>query len=135
MLSTVWRVADKNFDVDDFLNKFGLRENAVVFYQGEEARPGRRREESGFNISISENLISSEHINEVNVFLMRNKEAFDYLVDQKITSVFDIGCTVGTCDQFTMSVNVPCELLASLASLKVSLEFSAYPASDEKQEE
>ena len=134
MLDTVWRLGEKDFDVDDFVNRFYLKEMAVVFHQGERKSRGKIREKPGFNISISENLDSVENVNEINEFIIRHKEAFDYLLRLNIPSELDIGCTVGTAEQFTKSVNVPSELLGVLSQLKVSLGFSAYPASDEENE-
>ena len=134
MLDTVWRLSKKDFGVDDFLNKFYLTELAVVFHQGERKSQTRVHDKSGFNIAVSGKLNSAENVKEINEFVIKYKEAFDYLVNQNINSVLDIGCTVGTVDQFTKSVNVPFELLGILNKLNVSLVFSAYPASDEEDE-
>ena len=134
MLDTVWRLGEKDFDVDDFLRSFCLNDLAVVFHKGERRSHSNVHERSGFNILVSENRDSLENISELNQFLVRHKDAFDYLVKLNIHSVLDIGCSVDTADQFTKSVNIPCKLLGILNKLNVSLEFSIYPASDEETE-
>jgi len=134
MLDTVWRVAKKDFDANHFLNKFSLKEIAAVFNQGEVRSRGRVYDKSGFNITVSEDLNSTINVKEINKFIVKYKKAFEYLVKQNTPSVIDIGCTVGSAGQFTKSVNVPYELLGTLNKYNISLEFSAYPASDEENE-
>ena len=126
MLDTVWRLGEKDFDVDAFLVKFGLKELAVVFHEGEK-RGQSKVQDSGFNILISENINSLENINDINQFMAKHKEAFDYLAKLNIHSVLDIGCTVAS-NQFTKSVNISSKLLGALSLLNVSLELSVYPA-------
>jgi hypothetical protein len=79
---------------------------------------------------VSENLNSSENIQKIENFILNHEAAFLYLKNIGVESSIDIGCTVGTSDQFTKSINAPVRLLALLSNYGIELEFSAYPASD-----
>jgi len=134
MLDTVWRVSEKDFDATKFCDRYEIKNIENLFIQGEEGRRGKINEESGFNVLVSENTIAKENIDEVEKFIRTNSGALNYLRLSGISSVIDIGCTVGTSEQFTKSVNVPTSLLGLLNQYGICIEFSAYPAADEENE-
>ena len=134
MLDTVWRVSGKNFDVDYFVETFKIEDRSSIFHKGEKKRLDLFHKESGFNALITDNLNSSENIEELISFIQNNKKAFVYLLNSNVSSEFDIGCTVGTTDQFTKSVTISQSLVSLLHEYNIEVCFSAYPASDDEDE-
>lgn len=126
----MWRVSENDFDVDYFVEKFQIQDRTAIFYQGEKRRRGKIRDKSGFNVSISENLSASVHVEEIKTFIASNGEALLYLMKKGIKSTFDIGCSVET-ELFTKSISIPPGLLLLLNQFCITLEFTAYPSTDE----
>jgi len=134
MIDSIWHINAKNFDVAAFVEKFKLQNLTQTYIEGELGKQGKVNETSGFSVLVSENLNSSQNIQEIESFILNNAEAFLHLKRLDIGSFIDIGCTVGTSDQFTKSINVPVGLLGLLFKYEIELEFSAYPASDQESE-
>ena len=131
MLDTIWRVMELDFDAEEFLQEHHVENIENIFIQGEERLLGKVNEKSGFNVLVSGNLNSKENTIEILNFVTKNEKAFLYLQQQGISSSFDIGCTVGSSDQYTKSISFNSSLLGLLSKYNIDLEFSAYPASDE----
>ena len=132
MLDTVWRLAEKDFDIDAFIGKYPFQEVAIVFRRGERRRNGVVYEKSGCNIIVSEQIDSNEHVKEIQEFLARYKEAFIELHRKKIVSRLDVGFALGNSDQIMKFINIPSEILGTLSSLGMDLEFSTYAVTDEE---
>jgi hypothetical protein len=134
MLDSMWRISAKNFDVTGFVEKFSIKNLDQIYLEGETGKRGKINETSGFSVLVSENLNSNENIQEIERFILNNLEAFSYLKNLGIESSIDIGCTVGTSDQFTKFIKAPIHFLGLLVNYGIELEFSAYPASDQESE-
>lgn len=130
MLDSMWRTSAKNFDVTSFVEKYSIENVDSIYIEGELGRREKVNETSGFSVLVSENLNSSENIQDIENFILNHEAAFLYLKTIGVESSIDIGCTVGTSDQFTKSITASVRLLALLANYGIELEFSAYPASD-----
>jgi hypothetical protein len=134
MLAVVWRVSSPDFDVDEFIDTFGLLPGAV-WRQGQPRRPGAPpATASGFNLSVDQ----EEHedsfegvLQDLWAFLEEERAAFDALRARGIPSTIDIGFTVGSTKHFMRSVWFTPADLARLAEVGLTLEISAYPCSDE----
>ncbi len=107
MLDSVLRVYGKEFDVDSFLNEYPIPTVNGVYHKGEMSLRKKVHEYSGFGVLLSENLNSPKNILEIHAFIQKNEAAFAYLKNLGVNSEIDIGCTVGTKDQFTKSVIAP----------------------------
>ena len=134
MLDTIWRISSEEFDVDNFIHQFQIKDTSAIFRKGEMGRRGKANKESGVNILVSEELNSKENIEEISEFIKNNSEALKYLLSNGVSSTMDIGCSVGTADQFTKSITAPPDLLLLLNKYAISLQFSAYPATDDENE-
>ena len=130
MLDSMWRTSAKNFDVTSFVEKYSIKNVDSIYIEGELGRREKINETSGFSVLVSENLNSSENIQEIENFILNHEAALLHLKTIGVESSIDIGCTVGTSDQFTKSITASVRLLALLANYGIELEFSAYPASD-----
>lgn len=135
MLDTILRISAKDFDVLEFINRHEIRGAEGVFVQGEKDRRGKSNTESGFYVLVSDNLTSKENVAEVESFILKNHDMLTDLKSVGIASTFDVGCTVGTTDQFTKSISVPPGILGLMSSYGINLEFSAYPACDDDENE
>lgn len=134
MLDSIWRVGGNEFDVDSFLKKYPISIVDDVYHKGEMNVRKIPYKNSGFVATISENINSLENISEIQKFIQTNQEALSYLKSLGVSSEIDIGCTVGTTNQFTKSITATPALLGLLHQYSISLMFSAYPASEEKNE-
>ena len=135
MLDTILRISARNFDVLEFIDRHQIQDAEGVFLQGELDRRGRSHTESGFYVLVSDNLISKQNVAEIEAFILKNKDMLMDLKSMGITSTFDVGCTVGTTDQFTKSINIPSDILGLMNIYAISLGFSAYPAYDDDENE
>ena len=130
MLDTVWRVSARNFDVDSFLEKFQIPNVCSVFHTGEKGLRNRVYDKSGFTALVSEETNSFKNTEEIENFIKNNSEAITYLFNHQVEYYLDIGCTVGTTDQFTKTTKLTISLIALLHQYNVEIEFSAYPSSE-----
>lgn len=133
MLDTVWHISSKGFDVSYFVKHFGVTGATRIFREGEIDRKGKIGNKSGFNFLISDNINSDDNVNYVVSYITSNEAEFKYLMDNNIPNTIDIGCSVGTGDQFMKSVVIPQNLIELLNQFKITLEFSAYPGSEESE--
>ena len=113
MLDTVWRVKECNFDILNYIENFKIKNVNTTFVQGEEGRPGKVNEHSGFNVSISSNENSKENVNEIENFIHENEKALSYLLKKGFKSSIDIGCSLDE-TSFTKSINISSNLLGLL---------------------
>ena len=134
MLDTIWRISATEFDVKYFIHQFKIKDTSAIFLKGEIGWRGIVNKESGVNVLVSEELNSNENIEEISEFIKNNSEALKYLLSNNISSTMDIGCSVGTTDQYIKSVTAPPDLLLLLNKYAISLQFSAYPATDDENE-
>ena len=135
MLDTILRISARDFDVLEFIDRHNIQDAEGVFLQGEKDRRGESHTESGFYVLVSDNLTSKQNVAEVEAFILSNKDMLTDLQSIGITSTFDVGCTVGTTDQFTKSINIPSDILGLMNIYAISLGFSAYPAYDDDENE
>jgi hypothetical protein len=86
---------------------------------------------SGFNFELprcqSRNDLSLQLIE----FCHHYRKPIAALNEREIRSTIDVGFAVGDKLHYTGTIDFPPHLLHALASLKVHLEVSAYPSSDE----
>ena len=133
MLDIILRISAKDFDVLAFIDRHGIHDAEGVFVQGQIDRKGKSNVESGFYVLVSDNLTSKENVAEVESFILNNHDMFKDLKTMGIASTFDVGCAVGTTDQFTKSINMPSSILGLMNNYGISLEFFAYPACDDDE--
>ena len=130
MLDSVWRVMELDFNALKFIEDYKIENVNTVFIQGEESRPGKINEKSGFNVSISSNESSKDHIDNIQKFINTNERALSYLLKNDFRSSIDIGCSLDL-NSFTKSVTINPNLLGLLNKYNIDLVFSTYPMSNE----
>jgi hypothetical protein len=129
-LSAVWRVSANDFDVDAYLLKHALSADAV-FRKGETARDARAREQSGFNLVVSEADDAVTQVNEALKFIRQQQEALADLAALGIKSEIDFSLYVGSSESFVTSIHISEHVMAELAALGVGIDVTAYPTSDD----
>lgn len=134
MLDSVLRVCGREFDVDSFLKEYPFQTIDGAYNKGEMSLRKKPHEDSGFGALISDDVNSLKNISEIQSFIQNNEAAFSQLNKLGVHCEIDMGCTVGTSDQFTKSVTTPPALLGLLCEYGITLVFSAYPASDDNNE-
>ena len=137
MTAAVWRVSGETFDVDGFLrNHPTLDENVnAVWHKGEAWRGGRVHAESGFNATLFESASTAEVSDDMEKALQQWRGVAEALLAQGAESTIDVALMVGGEKSFASSVFVDAKVLQLLATLKIGLEISAYPVSDEDEDD
>lgn len=129
MFDTVLRISAEDFDVDSFLASVDFGVPVEAFKKGENDILGNPNPDSGFDALISENEDLVAHLDDIRLFLEANTRALLILKQKQASAILDMGFTVGADEQFAQSLKLPVELLGTLHELNVSVEISAYPAS------
>ena len=127
MLAVVWCVEGARFDVEEFIARFGLAPD-VIWREGEHTRRGRPYATSGLSLSIDTAETMDGILQDILRFVRTEQPMLEAARTAQLSSVIDIGFTVGDDDHFTRTLRVPPELLAELGASGISLEVSAYPA-------
>ena len=124
-----------DFDVEAFLSRHEKLSPDSVWKKGEKRTLRGTHTESGFNVEIVEAHASKEAIEETLRVLNPLEKLIEELKSHGVVSVVDFGLFVGTKRGFTSSLYFTSSELAILKSLGVDLVISAYPCSDEDEEE
>ncbi len=115
MIIVVWRIKSKNFEPNNFIQKFGLEPDSIS--------------EDGFNLCILETKTAQGVIEKIAKFINRYKFAFKQLREMNVASLIDIGGIVGSEDQFTFSIILRSQSLEIFSSYNIDIAISAYPGS------
>ena len=129
MLVTIWHVRGQDFDVDSFVEQFNIKA-PDIYRKGVKTHKGKVPDDSGLSILVSEELAADKHLKDIEEFIYNNKSALMNIKEKGYNSCLAMGCTVGTSDQFTKSVQLTSTQLGLLHDHGLSIEFSAYPAID-----
>jgi hypothetical protein len=139
MNSFVWHVEAPDFDVEAFLARHPLlARHAESHRQGETLRLGRKeriREGSGFTLCLEDKETFVAALSFARRTFTRFEEAALELRKRGISSVLDLGITVGTPREFVRSVRFDVDDLEFFARLGVALEVTAYPCVEDSEEE
>jgi len=128
MRVAVLRACGQNWNPEIFLREHKLVTAAV--WQETEGNAGRRRADSGFNVTIADAASSSELVSKTIRWVQENRAVLAALTTTNVKAQVDIGVTVGSSEQFSASVLLTQNDLLALSQSGVELSFSAYPASD-----
>jgi hypothetical protein len=130
--SIVLRASAPSFDVDTFLSEFPFLDPDFVWRAGDELRSGRA-DTSGFNACLAESDDTSAALAELRDQLADLEPAIRALISRGVSCELDIGLFVGF--QTPRWIELPPTDLAHLASLGLFLCVSAYPCSDEEDDD
>lgn len=87
--------------------------------------------ESGFSSAIAESDDTNEVVQRVSGFLSRSSHLIADLAAAGAAAVIDISLEVGSESHYTRTIRFDPDLLQKFAQLRVNLEISGYPVSDE----
>ena len=128
MRVAVLRASGQNWNPEIFKREHKIATAAV--WQENEGTTGRRRADSGFNVTIADAASGTELVSQIICWVQENRAVLEALATTKVKAQVDIGVTVGSSEQFTASVVLTPNDLLALSESGVELSFSAYPASD-----
>ena len=128
MLQSLFHAASPNFDARDFAVRHNIGENSIWF-AGEMGDRGPRTD-SGFTLLVSDAEELSEHLLQLDNFLLNFGEAIQELQQLAIPCRINCGLTVGEEGHFTRTVTLSPKLMFKLGDLGVEFAVSAYPCFD-----
>jgi hypothetical protein len=131
MLAVVWRLEAPDFDVEQFLSEVDLQPD-VVWYQGRLNRRGIPHQTSGCSLTVADSETVVDLLNELRAFLQTADDLLTAVQTRNLTSTMDVGVTVGSPDQFTVSIRMLPSDLRLLADYGITLELSAYPVGSDE---
>ncbi len=127
MLDIVLRVYGEQFDVDAFVNQYPDLAVADSFKQGEPDMLGHPSPFSGFDVIVAENETEENCLQNMQQFVEKHQQAFNYLKAQDTHCVFDVDATVIAHEEMPTSLLLPPNLFGVLHKLNIAIEFTAYP--------
>jgi len=125
------RASAPNFDPVDFLERHGLKADAV-WRRGEERRRGAIQENSGFNLLVAECSSHGELAQALHEFLHLHSGAVADFARAGIAAELDIGLMVYPFG--STGFQLPPALMADIAGAGLSLRISCYPCSDDEDD-
>jgi len=134
MLLAILRCYSPNWNPDDFIQRMGFETDAV-WHKGEIGPRGKPRDDSGFSLAITDALSLKELKDDVRTFVQEYSDDLTRLSSAGVTLDLDIGVTVGDSEQFAVSIYISPDDMALFSKVGVGVTFSAYPTSDEANED
>lgn len=134
MLLAVLRCYSPNWNPDDFILRMGFETDAV-WHKGEAGRRGKPLDNSGCNLTITDAESLKELEDDIRTFVEEYFEDLKGLSSEGVTLGLDIGVTVGDSKQYSVSIYISPEDMALFSRAGIGVTFSAYPTSDEANEE
>lgn len=132
----VWRASAPDFDVDAFLAEFPqVLPEVTSWHRGDVRVGGRVFEHSGFRVTVADAETFPAAVEDVRAFFNTRQAVLEALHARGVSSVLDFGVDVGTSQRFAACLRFSVSDLQWLARLGVELGISAYPASDDDEEE
>jgi hypothetical protein len=128
MLQSLFRAASPDFDVRAFADRHHIVDDDI-WLKGEGGIRGPRPE-SGFSLLVADSEDLSEHLQQLDEFLLDFAEAIQELRQLTIPCRIDCGLTVGGEKHFTRSFVLSPKLMFKLGELGVEFMVSAYPCSE-----
>ena len=129
------RAAGRDFDVDAFLKKSSGIRTDHVWRRGDMPRHGPVNAESGFSSAIADSEDAEEVVKRVSMFLSGCSHLIADLAASGAATVIDISLVVGSERHYSWSIRFDPGLLQQFAQLRVDLQISGYPVSDEHIED
>lgn len=128
MILAVLHANGRDANFTHHLESAGLKPDRI-WKVGDVDRRGRPHSDSGFTITIADTQSKAELIDKIRTFLETQQNLLSHLTNGGFELVLDIGVTVGSNEQFTVSIELQRTELTALASANISVCFSAYPSS------
>jgi hypothetical protein len=126
----VLRVEGKSEALKGLLNVLRCKPD-TEWQEGELKRRGGKHEKSGFTSLIVDAATSRDMVIAVRRFLKECCAQTMSFPGQGLTAELSVGVTVGDSAQFVASIDLTSDDLSMMSSLGLSLNFAAYPTSDE----
>lgn len=134
MLLAVLRCYSPNWYPDDFIQKMGFETDAV-WHKGDVGRRGKPHDDSGCNLTITDAESLKELEGDIRTFVQEYSDELTRLNSAGVTLDLDIGVTVGDSKQFSVSIYISPDDMALFSAVGIGVTFSAYPTSDEANED
>ena len=134
MLLAVLRCYSQNWNPDEFIQKMGFDTDAV-WHKGEIGRRGKPHDDSGCNLTITDAQSLKELEDNIRTFVQEYSDELTRLRSTGVTLDLDIGVTVGDSKQFSVSVYISPDDMALFSKVGIGVTVSAYPTSDEANED
>jgi hypothetical protein len=131
----VLRVFSPVFDVKAFLGRYPGLDADAVWQRGDARTLRRTHEDSGFNLTLVEARTGALALTGARHHLEKLAPMLAELRRQSVACLVDFGMFVGSSRQFTGSVRLSPEDLQWFAEQGLGIAVSAYPTSDEEDEE
>lgn len=132
----VWHASAPDFDVDAFLAEFPrVGPEVDAWYRGDVRSRGRVFEDSGFSVTVADAETFRAALEDVRAFFNTRRAVLEELHARGVSSVIDIGVDVGTPKRFAACLRFSASDLQWFAQLGVELQISAYPVSNDEDDE
>lgn len=128
----VLRAASRTLDVDQFVTEHGLAVERV-WRRGQHDSRGEVLQESGFNLTVADVASPETLRREVSIFLGASRGMRAALAAVGARLELDVGLMVYA--RRPISVDFPSELLRALATEGIALHITAYPCSEDEDDE
>lgn len=126
MLMASWWVARPNFDVDMFLADLDFMPDDV-WHCGEQPKWTT----SGFRVEFESEVSFDDLLSTIKESLLEIKPVIEALHQKDMISTLTIAFSVGGEKIYARSINFPSDFLSLLAELRIELQISAFPTSDD----
>jgi hypothetical protein len=101
---------------------------------GDPARRGGVHDSASLNASLIDADTPAAMLREIRLFLSACQAIGSTLFEDGVTAELSIGVTVGESAQYVSSIDLSASEIRQIASVGISLNFTAYPTSDEVNE-